>query len=133
MTLGGRPSLQDEKASVSVVVAAVMLLSCVLALVVADLLMVVAARSRAQAAADAAALAAAQELVLPSRVSPTDAATAYASLNGSRLVSCRCAAGTLEAIVEVEMPVRLMFLGREPIVRASARAVVEAGPPSAPA
>ena len=87
------------------------------------------ARSRAEAAADLAALAAAQELAFPSGVDPATLAADYADRNGGRLVSCTCAAGTLEATVEVAVPVRGFLL---PIpdrdVIGVARAVVDLPP-----
>jgi secretion/DNA translocation related TadE-like protein len=84
------------------------------------------ARSRAEAVADLAALAAAQELALPSGIDPSTFAAEYADRNGGRLVSCSCATGTSEAIVEVAVPVRRFLLPlRDRDVVGVARAVVD--------
>src|SRR5206468_11717882 len=64
-----------ERGSVSVVAAALLLITVVLALGCVDVLRVLSEKDRAQTAADAAALAAAQELVLPSEGSPAEVAT----------------------------------------------------------
>ena len=64
--------MRREEGSVSVVVAAVILVSLVLCLGVADVARVLIARSHARIAADAAALAVAQELVLPTGADPAD-------------------------------------------------------------
>jgi secretion/DNA translocation related TadE-like protein len=114
-----------EQGSVSLVTAALVLITVVLALGCVDVLQVLAAKDRAQMAADAAALAAAQELVLPSEGSPAEVAAAYAADNGAKLVVCRCDAGSTDAAVTVERTVSLPFLGGRRTVRASARAVVE--------
>jgi secretion/DNA translocation related TadE-like protein len=96
-----------------------------MALVAVDLLRVVQARSRAQTAADASALAAAQELAIPSDRIPGEVASEYATRNGGTLVSCACEPSSSEAIVEVEVPADLLFVGVDRTVRARARAVVE--------
>ena len=62
--------MRRERGSVSIVVAAVVLLALVLSVGVADLARVLVARSHARTAADAAAFAVAQELVLPSGADP---------------------------------------------------------------
>jgi secretion/DNA translocation related TadE-like protein len=116
-----------ERGSVSVVTAALLLITVVLALGCVDVFRVLSAKDRAQTAADAAALAAAQELVLPSEGSPGEVATEYAADNGARLVSCRCDAGSTDAVVTVERTVSLPFLGGRRTVRATARAVIEQG------
>jgi secretion/DNA translocation related TadE-like protein len=110
---------------VSVVVAALLLVTLVLVLGCVDVLKVLSAKDRAQMAADAAALAAAQELALPSQGSPAEVAAAYAADNGAKLVECRCAVGSTDAVVTVESTVSLPFLGERRTVRASARAVLE--------
>jgi hypothetical protein len=120
----------NERASVSVVVAAALAFAGVLAAFSADLSRVVAGKARAQAAADAAALAAAQELIVPSAAAPTDVASTYADRNGATLVECWCVAGTDEAVVTVELEVTLPLLGQTRTVTASARAVVAAPPGS---
>jgi Flp pilus assembly protein TadG len=103
----------------------VLLLSGVLALATVDLLRALEAKAQAQTAADAAALAAAQEIALSSPKNPTDSAADYARLNGARLLECTCAAGGSEAIVRVEVPVRLVFVGPDRTVTGRARAVIE--------
>lgn len=123
---------EPERGSVTVVTAASLMLACVLCLVAVDLMQVLRIKSRAQTAADAAALAAARELVIPSAASPRDAAAAYAELNGATLQSCVCERGSSEAVVAVEMPVRLVFLSPTRPVVARARAVVEGGLQEAP-
>lgn len=123
-----------ERGSVSVVTAAVVFLAGVLSLVAVDLLRTIQAQSSAQAAADAAALAAAQELAIPSGAwTPADAADWYARTNGAILLACRCDPGSGEAVVSVRVPVRLVFVGADRTVDASARAVVGTGAASSEA
>jgi secretion/DNA translocation related TadE-like protein len=124
-----RPTFRarGERGSVSVVTAALLLITVVLALGCVDVLQVLSARDRAQTAADAAALAAVQELLLPSERSPAEVAADYAADNGATLISCRCDPGSSEAIVAVERTVSLPFLGGLRTVSASARAVVDTG------
>ena len=62
--------MRSERGSVSMVVAAIVLLALVLSVGVTDVARVLVARSHARTAADAAALAAAQELALPSGADP---------------------------------------------------------------
>lgn len=115
-----------ERGSVSVVVAAAVGMALVVTMGAADVGRALIARSRAEAVADLAALAAAQELALPSGIEPASFATDYAGRNGARLVSCTCAAGTPEAVVEVAVPIRgflLPLADREVI--GIARAVVD--------
>ena len=93
-----RPSgvrVRSERGSVSIVVAAIVVLALVFSLGVTDVARVLVARSHARTAADAAALAAAQELALPSGADPADIAAGYAERNGAVLNDCVCAAGTL--------------------------------------
>jgi secretion/DNA translocation related TadE-like protein len=123
-----------ERGSVSIVVAAVILLALVLSIGVADVARVLVARSHARTAADAAALAAAQELALPSGTDPADVAAAYAERNDAILSDCICAAGTFDATVTVSIVVDgfLLVTGSR-TVTARARAVVEmpgASPPT---
>ena len=113
-----------ERGSVSVVAAAVLLVTVVLALASVDVLRVLSAKDRAQTAADAAALAAAQELMMPSQRSPAQVAATYATDNGATLVACRCDFGSTDAVVTVERTVSLPFLGERRTVRATARAVL---------
>jgi Flp pilus assembly protein TadG len=98
-----------------------------LCLVAVDLFRVLDVKARAQTAADAAALAAARELAIPSPESTQEAAAQYATLNGATLQSCVCQRGSLEAVVAVEVPVRLVFLSSTRPVVGRARAVVEGG------
>jgi secretion/DNA translocation related TadE-like protein len=118
------PSPMDERGSVSLVAAGLIVLTAILALLFVDLLQVLAAKGRAQTAADAAALAAVQELVIPSEQAPADVAAEYVAINGAQLVSCRCDPGTTEAVVVVARTVTLPFLGGNRRLQASARAVV---------
>ncbi len=118
--------MSSDRGSVSVIAAGVLVAVMVLALGAADVARVLVAASRAQTAADAAALAAAQGLVAPTGVEPSVSAGELAARNGARIRSCVCGAGTLEARVEVEMPVGPLFLSADDrIVVASARAVVD--------
>ncbi|MFN2590226.1 MAG: hypothetical protein ABR518_05610 [Actinomycetota bacterium] len=114
----------------SVVAAGVLFLTGILALVCIDLLRTVQAQSLAQAAGDAAALAAAQEIAIPSGSwSPTDAARSYAERNGATLLSCQCEVGGKDAVVRVQVHVRLLIVGPDRTTDAWARAVV--GPDAA--
>jgi secretion/DNA translocation related TadE-like protein len=118
--------MRGERGSASVVLAAGILVVLVLTLGVGDLARVLTARSRARTAADAAALAAAQELAVPSGVDPAGYAAEYAWANGATLISCGCARGTWEAVVEVVVPVGdLRLVPGSPTVTVSARALVE--------
>ncbi len=127
--------MRGERGSVSVVVAAVILMVLVLSLGLADVAHVLVARSHARTAADSAALAVAQELLLPTGVDPAVVAATYAAMNGASLTRCDCTAGTLEATVAVSITVGgfLLILG-ERMVTARARAVVDptAGAPREP-
>ena len=97
--------MKRERGSVSIVVAAIVLLALVLSVGVADVARVLVARSHARTAADAAALAAAQELALPSGADPADVAADYAERNDAILTDCLCDAGTLDATVTVSIVV----------------------------
>lgn len=125
--------MSRERGSVSIVVAAVILLALVLSIGVADVARVLVARSHARTAADAAALAAAQELALPSGADPAAVAAAYAERNDAILSDCICAAGTSDATVTVSIAVDgfLLVTGSRTVV-ARARAVVEMPSASAP-
>jgi secretion/DNA translocation related TadE-like protein len=114
-----------QRGSVTVLVAGVLLLTGVLALASVDLLRALDARARAQTAADAAALAAAQEIAAPSGLDPARVAEEFAARNGASLLECRCALGGSEAIVRVEVPVKLVFVGPDRTVTGRARAVIE--------
>ena len=124
--------MKRERGSVSIVVAAVILLALVLSLGVADVARVLVARSHARTAADAAALAVAQELALPSGTDPADVAAVYAERNDAIVSDCICAAGTSDATVTVSIVVDgfLLVTGSR-TVTARARAVVDmpSGPP----
>ncbi len=118
--------MSREEGSTSVVVAAIVAMVVVLALGAADVARVLAAAGRAQTAADAAALAAAQELAIPSGLTPESVAAEYATRNGAALLDCVCAAGSFEANVKVRVDVGDLFLfDDDRAVVAEARAVVE--------
>ncbi len=119
-------SRRGEQGSVSVLAAAILVLACALSLISVDLARALEAKERAQTAADAAALAAARELALDTDRGTQEAAD-YALRNGATLVSCECAQGTYEAIVDVEVPVDLLFVGSDRTVHGKARAVVDLG------
>jgi hypothetical protein len=72
-------------------------------------------RTRAQVAADAAALAAVAESSHYGRASPEEVARSYASLNGARLLDCRCTPGT--TVMQVTVAIGT--------ARAEARAVID--------
>jgi Flp pilus assembly protein TadG len=117
---------------VTVLTAAALFLAGVLAFAAVDVMRTVQAQAMAQAAADAAALAAAQELAIPSgSMSPADAAQAYAARNGATLLVCQCDPAQSQALVQVEVPVRLVFVGPDRATTAWARAVVGSGSSSA--
>jgi secretion/DNA translocation related TadE-like protein len=115
-----------QRGSVSVLLAAGMLVVLVLTLGVADVGRVLVARSKARTAADAAALAAADELALPTGLDPATLAAEYALRNGATLTACACEVGTFEAVVAVTVHVDglLLFAGARDVV-ARARAVVD--------
>ncbi len=121
----GRRRRGNEGGSVTILVAAVLLMTGVLALASVDLLRALEAKSRAQTAADAAALAAAQEMVATSGSDPSEVAGTYATRNGASLVDCRCSPGGAEAIVRVTVPIELVFVGPDRTITGRARAVIE--------
>ena len=115
----------NERGSVSVLAAGVLVLAALLTLATVDVMRAVGTVARAQAAADAAALAAAQEIAAPTGGwSPTDAASFYAGRNAAVVVSCRCAFGSGEAVVQVQSTLDLLFVGPDRTVTAEARAVI---------
>jgi Flp pilus assembly protein TadG len=116
---------------VTVVVAAIVALSLVVCLGLADLGAVLVARARARAAADAAALAAAQELAFPSGGgAPAAVAAAFAAANGGRLTACACDPGSSEARVEATVHSDgLFFVPGGVDVTIRARAVIDIPPP----
>jgi secretion/DNA translocation related TadE-like protein len=118
--------LGRDHGSVSIVVAALIVVLVALALAAADVARVLTAAADAQTAADAAALAVAQELFLPSELEPVDVARDYAERNGAFLEGCECDRDTLEAVVTVRLPIGpLLMFADDRAVRASARAVVD--------
>ena len=121
-----------EAGSVSIVTAGTMALAMLLTMISVDLLRALEAKGRAEAAADSAALAAAQEIALPTGLSPAEVAAGYAERNGATLVSCTCEPHTTEAIAEVQVSASLSFLGGDRIVTARARAVIELAGPTEP-
>jgi secretion/DNA translocation related TadE-like protein len=116
---------QGDRGSVTVLTVTIVLFAAILALVLVDLLRALASKSVAQTAADAAALAAAQEIARPSGVRPAVMAADFARRNGATLIDCRCDPETAAAVVTVEVPVDVLFIGADREVRAKARAVVE--------
>lgn len=120
-----------DRGSVTVVTAGLLVIALVLTLGAADLGRVLLAQARARTASDAAALAAAQELALSTGREPAEVAGEYAVHNGATLASCACDPGTLEATVEVVVPVgRLLLFPGDRTVTGRARAVVDLPSPS---
>ena len=118
--------MREERGSVSIVVAAIVLLALVLSVGLSDVARVLVARSHARTAADAAALAVAQELALPSGADPSDIAAAYAEYNDAILSDCICVAGTFDATVTVSIVVDgFLLVAGARTVTARARAVVD--------
>jgi secretion/DNA translocation related TadE-like protein len=119
--------VNNERGSVSILVAAVIAALLVLAMGAADVARVFVAASKAQTAADAAALAAAQELAVPQDgPTPIDLAREFAERNGAVLDTCECEPGTFVATVSVRVGVRDLFLvAGDRAVVARARAEVE--------
>jgi Flp pilus assembly protein TadG len=126
-----RPPLEvgAERGSVSVLAAAMICVTLLLALLSADAARLLSAVARAQTAADAAALAAAQELAIPSAADAAALAAAYAASNGGVLIECACAEGGGEVIVRVQVdPGETFVLPSGRSVEARARAVLEIPP-----
>jgi secretion/DNA translocation related TadE-like protein len=101
-----------------------------LCLAVADAANVLVSRARAQAAADAAALAAAvaQWPFVGRDETPADAATRVAEQNGAVLESCDCPLRGARATVTVSMATRIRMLGVAPSrVEARAESALEPG------
>ena len=117
--------MREDRGSATLVVAAALGLAAILAALSADLSLAIAARARAQTAADAAALAAAQELIVPSSVSPRRVAEEYAAKHGADITSCECSPGSDDVVVTVAVLIDLPFFGDQRNVTARARAVVE--------
>jgi secretion/DNA translocation related TadE-like protein len=119
-------AVRRDGGSVSVLLAAAILLVLVLTMGTADLGRVLVARSHARMAADAAALAAASELALPTGGDPRAIAADYAARNGAELTSCVCAIGTFDALVEVRVASADLMLFPGPLaVEQRARAMVD--------
>ncbi len=119
-------SIRSDRGSVSIVLAAGILVVLVLTMGVADLGSVLAARARARSGADAAALAVAQELAFPTGRDPAEVAADYAARNGTELISCGCADGTFDVTVEVRTSVGALTLFPGSLeVTQRARAVVD--------
>jgi secretion/DNA translocation related TadE-like protein len=118
-------SRRGEHGSITILTVGALVMTLICTMGVADVGRVLIERSRAELAADAAALAAAQDLALADGEPAADAA-AFASRNGSVLVSCSCAAGSLDAVVEVDRPFAGLLLVPGTLhVHAAARAVVD--------
>jgi secretion/DNA translocation related TadE-like protein len=117
--------VSSQRGSVSVLLAAGILIVLVLVLGVTDLGRVLIARSKARTAADAAALSAADELALPSGADPAELAAEYAARNGADLTACTCEVGTFEADVMVQVTIGDLLLFPARVVVARARAVVD--------
>jgi secretion/DNA translocation related TadE-like protein len=118
--------VSGERGSVSVVLAATLVVVFALAMGVADLGRVLSARARARTGADAAALAVAQELAFPTGLDVFRLADDYAAANGGVLTACACERGTFEAQVEVRVLVTdLLLLPGARWAVARARAVVD--------
>lgn len=118
----------DQRGSISIVVATGTLIFALCGAAAADLGSLLLARARAQTAADAAALAAAAVLApVLSDADPLERAREAAEANGARLMRCVCARGDTIATVDVEVTARTMLVrawdGRR--ARASARAEVD--------
>ena len=115
----------DERGSVTVIAAGVIVIILACTMGVADVGRVLAERSRAQTAADAAALAAAQDLALADGDPAGDAAS-FATMNGSDLLSCACDPGSFDAVVRVRRSFTgLLLLPGSHQIEVSARAVVD--------
>jgi secretion/DNA translocation related TadE-like protein len=119
--------VNDDRGSVSILVAAVIAALLVLTMGAADVARVFVAASKAQTAADAAALAAAQALAISQEdPTPSDLAREFAERNGAVLDACECEPGTFVATVSVRVGVRDLFLvAGDRAVVARARAEVD--------
>ncbi len=94
-----------EGGGVSVVMLAVLVAGCMLAMGAARLGGALVGRARAESAADAAALAAADRLALGGgAVAARAAAVRTAASNDARLVTCDCAGTSAAVVVEVDLP-----------------------------
>jgi secretion/DNA translocation related TadE-like protein len=100
----------DERGSVSVVAAAVLVILLICTIGVTDLSRALRVRAQTRTAADAAALAAAQELAMPTGQDPALIAASIAWRNGAMLRSCICAVGSYDAVVTVERDVSGLWL-----------------------
>jgi secretion/DNA translocation related TadE-like protein len=103
--MSGRARSRDERGGVSVVMLAVLVAGCMLAMGAARLGGALIGRARADSAADAAALAAADRLALGAGAAAARSAASHtAADNDARLVSCDCAGTTAAVVVEVDVP-----------------------------
>ena len=123
--------MRSERGSVSIVVAAIVLIGLVLCVGMDDVARALVVRSHARTAADAAALAVAQELALPTGRDPSDVAADYAIRNGAALTDCECAPKTFDDTVTVSIQVSgFLLVPGDRTVTARARAVVDLPSPS---
>ncbi|MCA1840385.1 MAG: Rv3654c family TadE-like protein [Actinomycetota bacterium] len=119
---------ESQRGSAAVLVLAGALVTMVLLLGLGDLGVFLISRNRAQTAADAAALAAAQELLPGSAAEPASQAARFALKNGAKLLSCRCAPGDRQAVVEVSVPVRFSIVKGLGVTEVRAKALAEVEP-----
>ncbi|MFM7719152.1 MAG: hypothetical protein ACKO8G_06675 [Actinomycetota bacterium] len=116
----------SDRGSVSIVVVAAIAAVMLLAAGLRDLAVATRTVAVAETAADAAALAAAQSMAMPSTATPSEAAGAFAALNGAEIRDCRCDPASFEAVVTVGVPTAPLWLFPDGIVvTATARAVVD--------
>ncbi|HVE93025.1 MAG TPA: pilus assembly protein TadG-related protein [Actinomycetota bacterium] len=112
----------------SPIMLALLALTVLFSLALADAANVLVSASRARAAADAAALAAAVEQwpFLGAGRDPAGAAERTASANGARIESCDCPPGGARAVVTVTVQTRIRMLRiAPPSIRARADAAVD--------
>jgi secretion/DNA translocation related TadE-like protein len=117
--------VKGQRGTATLLVAAALGVAAMLAALSADLALAIRARAHAQTAADAAALAAAQELIVPTSLSPRQVAEEYASKHGAQVTECECDPARDDVVVTVTMPIHLPFFGSQRRVTGRARAVVE--------
>lgn len=126
---GAAARTRDERGVVSILMAAVAMGLCLVALAAADLGAMVLARARAQAAADGAALAAAieQAPILGQGDDPEAAARDYAHRNGATLIRCDCRVGSAVTEVEVTVRPRVLMIAawQDRPAHATARATID--------
>jgi secretion/DNA translocation related TadE-like protein len=116
----------NQRGSVSVVAAGLLVVLLVCTIGIADLSRAMRVRAQVRTAADAAALAAAQELAMPNGQDPAEVAAVIASQNGAVLQACICAVGSYEAVVNVERHLSGLWLAPGTFsLSAQSRAVVD--------